>query len=72
MAHTALEGVLFDGEVAASERERTRTVARCHVFGDPLGRAVKTTKKAWQTAVLKAHGYETEWATGGPKRRARR
>jgi integrase len=50
---------------ALTEEERARRIARCYVFGDALGRAVKTTKKAWQTAVLKAHGYEPEWATGG-------
>jgi integrase len=35
------------------------------VFGDALGLKVEATKKAWQTAVLKAHGYEPEWVAGG-------
>ena len=29
------------------------------------GRRVATPKKAWETAVLKAHGYATEWIKGG-------
>jgi hypothetical protein len=37
MACTALEAVLFDGAGAATEQERARRIARCHVFGDALG-----------------------------------
>ncbi len=28
-----------------------------YVFGDAVGRRVKSLKKPWQTAVLKAHGH---------------
>lgn len=32
------------------------------VFGDETGGHIKDVKRAWQTAVLKAHGCEPEWA----------
>jgi integrase len=32
-----------------------------HVFGDAIGRRVSSPKKAWETLVLKAHGYMPEW-----------
>jgi integrase len=32
-----------------------------HVFGE-LGQRVKNVKRAWRTAVLKAHGHAPEWA----------
>jgi integrase len=35
------------------------------VFGDGVGRQVKTIKRAWETAVLKAHGHDPRWGTGG-------
>lgn len=35
-----------------------------HVFGE-LGRHVKNVKRAWATAVLKAHGYEPQWLPRG-------
>jgi integrase len=35
-----------------------------YVFG-ALGKRLKSVKKAWETAVLKAHGYEPEWIRGG-------
>ena len=35
-----------------------------YVFGDELGQAIKSPKKAWQTAVLKAHGHQPEWVQG--------
>ena len=55
MTRSALEAVLFDGEGAATEQERTRRIARCYVFGDALGLQVKTTKKASvHTAVIAA------------------
>ena len=43
-----------------------------YVFGE-LGKRVKSVKKAWETGVLKAHGYEPEWVAHGklsPKSRA--
>jgi integrase len=33
-----------------------------YVFGE-LGKRVKTTKRAWDTAVLKAHGHKPIWAS---------
>ena len=35
-----------------------------YVFGDELGQAIKSPKRAWQTAVLKAHGHRPEWVKG--------
>ncbi len=35
------------------------------VFGDTIGHRVATPKKAWETAVLKAHGHAPEWLQGG-------
>jgi integrase len=32
-----------------------------HVFGDEVGRRVASVKRAWQTAVLKAHGHKPAW-----------
>lgn len=32
-----------------------------YVFGDELGRRIKSAKRAWQTAVLKAHGHTPVW-----------
>jgi integrase len=35
------------------------------VFGNELGERVGSFKKAWQTLVLKAHGYTPCWKKGG-------
>jgi integrase len=32
-----------------------------HVFGDGIGQRILTPRKAWETAVLKAHGIEPVW-----------
>lgn len=32
-----------------------------HVFGNEIGRPVGSVKRAWQTAVLKAHGHTPVW-----------
>jgi integrase len=32
-----------------------------YVFGNEVGEQVKDVKRAWQTAVLKAHGHEPTW-----------
>jgi integrase len=32
------------------------------VFGDEIGQRVKSVKKAWRTAVLKAHGVKAKWS----------
>jgi integrase/recombinase XerD len=36
-----------------------------YVFGDEIGRPAKSIKKAWETCVLKAHGYVPEWRRKG-------
>ena len=35
-----------------------------YVFGDEVGRRVYSRKKAWETAVLKAHGHTPTWRNG--------
>ena len=35
-----------------------------HVFGDQVGRHVESHKKAWETAVLRAHGKTPHWSKG--------
>jgi integrase len=32
-----------------------------YVFGDAIGQAVASTKKGWETALLRAHGHEPTW-----------
>jgi len=32
-----------------------------YVFGDECGSRIESPKKAWETAVLKAHGHKPEW-----------
>jgi integrase len=36
-----------------------------YVFGNELGKRVSSFKRAWQTLVLKAHGYTPRWKKGG-------
>jgi integrase len=36
-----------------------------YVFGDETGRPTKSIKKAWETCVLKAHGYVPHWSHTG-------
>lgn len=36
-----------------------------HVFGDEIGAPTKSIKKAWETCVLKAHGYVPKWSRTG-------
>ena len=41
-----------------------------HVFGDEIGRRVGSIRRAWQTAVLRAHGHKPVWIwkrKDGPK-----
>jgi integrase len=58
MARTSLMAVLPE---IADERERADRVSRCFVFGDAVGRRVTVIRKAWDTAVLKAHGHTPVW-----------
>lgn len=34
------------------------------IFGDGAGRKAGNIKRAWETAILKAHGYKPEWVRG--------
>ena len=36
-----------------------------YVFGDEAGRKVDNIKRAWETAVLKAHGHTLAWTPKG-------
>ncbi len=58
MAHTAL---LANLPQFNDERARPEHVARCFVFGDAVGRRVAVIRKAWDTAMLKAHGRQPVW-----------
>jgi integrase len=46
------------------ERERHARVAVAFVFGDVVGQRVSSVRKAWDTAVLKAHGHSPVWVGG--------
>jgi integrase len=35
-----------------------------YVFGNAVGERIGSVKKAWQTAVLKAHGHTPQWVKG--------
>jgi integrase len=62
MARTALETFMDSGPTAkANEDERAAVLARCYVFGDEAGLQVGNVKRAWETAVLKAHGHSPQW-----------
>lgn len=58
MAHTALLANLPEFK---DGRTRAEHVAHCFVFGDAVGRRVAMIRKAWDTAVLKAHGHQPVW-----------
>jgi integrase len=61
MARAALETRMEEAAATLSEAERAELVARCYVFGDEAGGKVANTKRAWETAVLKAHGHTPTW-----------
>lgn len=62
MAQTALVACLRRGQsAAAQDSDDTAWLARCYVFGDAAGRKVASITKAWDTAVLRAHGHVPEW-----------
>ena len=58
MAHSALSASLPESLEA---EERAKHVATCYVFGDAAGLRVANVKRAWETTVLKAHGYPPVW-----------
>ena len=63
MAQAALEAFLSTTDVGRlSDQARAAHVAGCYVFGDGAGLKVVSIKRAWETAVLKAHGHAPEWA----------
>jgi hypothetical protein len=35
------------------------------IFGDEAGGEVKSIRRAWETAVLKAHGHTPDWIAKG-------
>jgi integrase len=62
MARTALETSMDSGPTAKmSADERAAFLGRCYVFGDSAGLKVSNVKRAWETAVLKAHGHDPQW-----------
>lgn len=63
MARTAIVTFIERG-AKLSEDERAALLARCYVFGDEAGFQAKSVKRAWETAVLKAHGHTPQWTTG--------
>ena len=42
----------------------TRLGPEAYVFGNEVGERIGSVKKAWQTAVLKAHGHTPQWVKG--------
>lgn len=55
---------------AVLEMAQTDPAGRTHppasfVFGDALGRRVRSVKKARETCVLRAHTHEPKWTSGG-------
>ncbi len=44
-----------------SDEQRAAQIARSYVFGDETGIQVLNIKRAWETALLKAHGYIPAW-----------
>jgi integrase len=48
-------------EMRATDPDGRPLAPSAHVFGDEIGRRVGSIKRAWQTAVLKAHGHKPTW-----------
>lgn len=46
--------------------------ATAYIFGDETGGEVKNIRRAWETAVLKAHGHTPDWIAKGKLSRASR
>jgi integrase len=68
MAKTALETELAEAEGGkVSAEDHRRALARSFVFGDSIGQQVKSLKRTWATAVLKAHGHTPQWSKLGNK-----
>ena len=61
---------ISDRLAAVLEMRRTNVAGEvcegtAYVFGDEIGAPTKSIKKAWETCVLKAHGYAPEWSRRG-------
>ena len=58
---------ISDRLAAVLEMRRTNVAGEstAYVFGDEIGALTKSIKKAWETCVLKAHGYAPEWSHKG-------
>jgi integrase len=48
-------------EMARTDADGQPFGLQAYVFGDKTGRKISDVKRAWQTAVLKAHGREPQW-----------
>ena len=55
---TRLRAVL---EMARHDPSGREFAALHHVFGSKIGQKVSSSKKAWETAVLKSHGHTPRW-----------
>jgi integrase len=55
----------------ASLGERAAKLGACFVFGGEAGRRVREVKRAWETAVLKAHGHAPIWTGHALSRESR-
>jgi integrase len=55
---TTLKGALPKG---VSDDYFKAALGLCYVFGDEAGLKVGSFKRAWETAVLKAHGHTPQW-----------
>jgi integrase len=68
MARAQQVSTLFAGDRSSlSVDERAAVLSRSFVFGDPTGQRIASVKRAWETAVLKAHGHTLEWTKGSNK-----
>jgi integrase len=62
MARTATETMLRSGPAKGlRDAEVSVALGRCYVFGDEAGLKVGNFKRAWETAVLKAHDHAPQW-----------
>lgn len=50
-------------EMARTDPASQQFPPEANVFGDAVGRKVISIKRAWETAVLKAHGYTPAWTS---------
>jgi len=64
MARTELLTTLRDASGQAKVDDAA-LLARSYVFRNAIGQKVGSVKRAWETAVLKAHGHTPQWTEGG-------